>query len=1157
MSTQKLNISHLRKHLKNFQFDKLFVECLGWEYPKRGQTSGKIQINGNSIPYLYIAEIGGASVLQFDQKVSNQFNSKSDKKKLHKEIEKQQCHKHIVLFSDEKNSFSLSYLSKEGQVRDHHSYFKGQNGDVFISKLASIHFGIEDEPKIAEIGEKLEKAFDTEKVTKKFFEDFKNNHFNFQKYISGIENEGEQKWFASLILNRLMFIWFLQKKHFVNDDVDYLQTKLTESKKRGKDRYYSEFLKLLFFEGFARKPRERSEQAKKLLGKIKYLNGGLFVPHPIEEKYENKIKIQDKAFDETFKIFNQYEWHLHDSKGKDNEISPDVMGYIFEKYINELQQKSLGAYYTRDEITKYLSRNTIQNYILDKVSQKGRQFESIAELLHKLDASLCKNLLADKDSILNTLTILDPSVGSGAFLVSAMKELIDIYSPIIGKIETLGDRELNQWLTGFKSEHKSILYGVKKNIILKNLYGVDIMKEATEVCKLRLFLSLVSSALSTDELEPLPNMDFNIMHGNSLIGFLQEEKHQESKNEKQLEWDAILGDSYQQLKEKYNKLVNQYKNRSLSFEKLKELKIKIENFLNENNFKLNRILANKCNQKGIKYSEIKEIHGKKKIVKRDILPENFYSRVDSRSLKPFHWDFAFNEIINRGGFDIIITNPPWEDVKNDDKEFFSEYNENIHKNKTESLEMKEIKNRLLKNSEIGRKYKKTEEFYLFQRNYFSKLYQYQSGKIITIDGKEKKASADMNTYRLFTERCFYLLVQGGFMGIVLPSRLCDGDGNIGLRRQLLFKKAKIEGLIDFQNQMSNGKGKIFEGVDSRFKFLLLNLKKDEPQDEFPCQFMERDLIVLNEHNFPKNPSMKQSITEIKSFSPRDCSIIEFKNSVDREIFKKTKKIPQLEEQVKKSWNPDFYRELETTRLPVIQENKPLPKDHLSLYQGKAIWQYTFNFNLSEIKNYLSIYSNTAQRDKLCFKYKCYKNYRLVIRRQASNTNERSLISTVIPKNYFIADNLHGVLIENNYYMFCIQAFLNSFVVDYLLRVKNSDSNITKNDLMSLRIPRLAEKDPYFKELVERSAKLTCIGTEFDELADEIDIKRGGITDQQERWKIQGEIDAMVAYVYDLDEDEFKYILDTFTTGKNQERLETLKKYALEAFKKDQFLKESA
>ena len=109
-----------------------------------------------------------------------------------------------------------------------------------------------------------------------------------------------------------MFIYFLQKKGFVNSDFEYLQTKLNESKKKEKDKYYSEFLTCLFFEGFAKKPIERSDKARNLLGKIKYLNGGLFVPHALEEKYalssstgayKTKIKIQDKAFEETFKIF--------------------------------------------------------------------------------------------------------------------------------------------------------------------------------------------------------------------------------------------------------------------------------------------------------------------------------------------------------------------------------------------------------------------------------------------------------------------------------------------------------------------------------------------------------------------------------------------------------------------------------------------------------------------------------------------------------------------------------------------------------------------------------------------------------------------------------------------------------------------------------------
>ena len=1224
-----MDIQGLRDYLKNFQFQKLFLEGLGWENPAN-PTSGGIEAGDSSIRYSKIAEINGIPVLRFDQTAHNRF--KGNPKKFHKAIKKR-YNKHLLLFSDGKSFFTLSYLSKEEQVRPH-EYFKGQTGDYFISKLKSIHFGIEEDPKITKIGEKLEKAFNTEKVTKRFYQDFKDNHSKFIKHIEGIKSEEEKKWYASLILNRLMFIYFLQKKDFVNDDPDYLKTKLKESQSRGKDRYYQEFLTLLFFEGFAKKTIERSEKAKNLLGKIKYLNGGLFIPHPIEEKYgiknsvaeyKTKIKISDKAFEETFEVFDKYDWLLQGKKGKsDSEVTPDVMGYIFEKYIN--QQKSLGAYYTRDEITQYLSRGAIQNAVLEKVNQKGYEFQKIEDLLHKLDAPLCKILLTNDNSILNHLTVLDPAVGSGAFLTSGMKELINIYSPIIGKIETSDDRELKKWLLDFKDKNKSLAYGIKKNIILKNLYGVDIMKEAVEVCKLRLFLSLASSALEMRDLEPLPNLDFNIMCGNSLIGFLREgeeaeKQDAEQKREKQIVWSEILGESYSQIKSKYNQLVSQYKNQPLSFAQLKKLKNKTNQFLKENNQKLNRALADKCNSAGVQYPEVKDIQEKKKITKkRSVRPEDFYSKDTKRNLNPFHWDFAFNEIIARGGFDVILTNPPWEKVKSEDREFFCKYDSSIDKKKSSKAVIKSKKDKLLKDPKIMKDYKKTEEFYLFQRNYFSKLYQYQIGTITNSDGSEKQASADMDSYRLFIERAFKLIGKNGTLGIVLPSGLCKDDGAIGLRKDLLFKKTKIEGLIDFQNQMETGKGKIFEGVHPQFKFLLLNLQKTKPQDKFPCLFHARNLTCL-EH-FPKTSHrgtnmVQQSIEEIKKFSPRDCAIIEFKNPKDKEILKKASCFPTIGAVLQDSWNPVFYTEFHETNDSHLFKNKKLSNNDLPLYKGSAIYQYEFNYDLSHVNRYVNLKSPKAQGKGHSFKNKCYKNYRLVIRTIAGNTNERSLISAVIPKNYFISNNFVGISINcpiklkafqynknlknwktkynqynssfkdskiyshsdkekqisieklkerfqsikpeeieskstshsyGNKYMLLLQAFLNSFVVDYFIRQKIS-SVINQKYLDSLPIPRLTEKDPYFKKLIKRSAKLTCIGKEFDDLADEIGIPRGGVTDQQERWKTQGEIDAIVANVYGLTLKEFEYILSTFTTGKNQDRLNALKDYALESFNK--------
>ena len=135
-----------------------------------------------------------------------------------------------------------------------------------------------------------------------------------------------------------------------------------------------------------------------------------------------------------------------------------------------------------------------------------------------LDAPLCHRLLFD---VLPNLSLLDPACGSGAFLVAAMKTLINVYSAITGRIDYLNDHYLSEWLRTTRAEHKSLNYFIKRAIITNNLFGADIMEEACEIAKLRLFLALVSSAQSADQLEPLPNIDFNVIPGNSLVGLLR------------------------------------------------------------------------------------------------------------------------------------------------------------------------------------------------------------------------------------------------------------------------------------------------------------------------------------------------------------------------------------------------------------------------------------------------------------------------------------------------------------------------------------------------------------------------------------------------------------------------------------------------------------
>ena len=159
-----------------------------------------------------------------------------------------------------------------------------------------------------------------------------------------------------------------RRKGFLDGDPDYLRNKLAQSKGRGKDLYYRDFLCPLFFEGFAKRPQDRSAAANRLLGHVPYLNGGLFLRHQIEERHGRTIEIPDKAFEKLFAFFDAYQWHLDERPlRRDDEINPDVLGYIFEKYIN---QKQMGAYYTKEDITGHIGQNTIIPFLFDAARAK-------------------------------------------------------------------------------------------------------------------------------------------------------------------------------------------------------------------------------------------------------------------------------------------------------------------------------------------------------------------------------------------------------------------------------------------------------------------------------------------------------------------------------------------------------------------------------------------------------------------------------------------------------------------------------------------------------------------------------------------------------------------------------------------------------------------
>lgn len=1145
-----------RKLLQDFEFNNLFVQQLGWDNPSSRKTV-PLEIEGENYLRTAIAQLLGVVVFEIIADRGNIPNA-SQRLSIYREIV-QISGENLLIFIDTNRTKCLWYwVKREGTKlypRDH-VYVKREPCDLLLSKVTALKVELAELETLSviDVAQRLQAGLDVERVTKKFFEEFKQQHVEFLSVISGIEKETDRRWYTSVLLNRLMFVYFLQRKGFIDSGkMLYLQEKLAASKQRGTDLFYSEFLKTLFFEGFAKPLDLRADDVKEFIGDIKYLNGGLFLEHPIEQNYPN-IAIPDAAFEKILDLFARYSWNLEDTVGgKENEINPAVLGYIFEKYIN---QKAFGAYYTRPEITEYLCDRTINKLILDRVNQslnssnssspppsssplsKGESpsfsplskggrggssphFETITELLTNLDANLCRHLLTE---ILPNLTLLDPSCGSGAFLVAAMKTLIYIYSKVIGTSKFLNDRHLNDLLKTIETEHTSLNYYIKKRIISDNLYGVDIMPEAVEIAKLRLFLALVSAAQNVNDLEPLPNIDFNIMAGNSLIGLLRVDDAEYEGSGTQLN---LFHKTYRQVLEEKNRLISIYRHATTYSQNLQSLRDEIAEKKASAIENINKILLEDFQQLKIKFEQ-SQISGKP--IKRSL------SIADIEALQPFHWGYEFDEILHqRGGFDAIITNPPWETLKPDAKEFFADHSNLVTKKKMDIKSFEKEQKKLLQDIEVSNAWLEYQSNFPHISAYYRSAEQYKN-QISIVNGK--KAGTDINLYKLFVEQCFNLLRRGGECGIVIPSGIYTDLGTKQLR-EMLFSQTQVTGLFCLENRKN-----IFEGVHKSFKFVVLTFEKDGITTEFPSAFMRLDVDELQ--RFPSADSLQINVELVRKLSPDSLSVMEFKNEGDIRIAEKMLQFPLLGEQIEGKWNLRLTAEFHMTNDSHLFKQEP-GKGRLPLYEGKMIHQFTHlyaepRYWVDEAEGRKALLGRNGIDNGQKLDYQCY---RFAYRAIARSTDSRTFIGTIVPTNVVCGHSLNVALpIQDNRYMLFICATLNSLFFDFALRQQVS-SNLTLFFIYQTPVPRLTSGDKYFSDIVQRAAKLICTAPEFDELAREVGLNshREGVTDETQRAQLRAELDGIIAHLYGLTETEFAYILTTFPIVP-----EAVKQAALEAYR---------
>jgi hypothetical protein len=702
------------------QFTELFIDELGWDRP----VSNKFEhvYGAEKFAVNPVANYKGIQVWECPAIPNARIQREIDKS-----ISKISAER-LVIFHDEEHQNWRWPMSREASGKGiirlvNHEHVRGQKTLSLLQRLKFIQISLNAEaPTLVDMLLRLRKAFDADQITKSFYREFATYQESLVKSINGLEEASDKGWYSSLLLNRLMFIYFMQWKGFMDGNQNYLADRLEKVKKlQGPNNFYSffkDFLLPLFHDGLGAGHKiEVPADIAAIVGKIPYVNGGIFSEHELESR--NTITISDSAFEEIFAFFDKYQWHLDSRRtGNPNEINPDVLGYVFEQFVNNKDQ---GAYYTKEDITDYMTSNTLVIRLLGRIKEEcsinlilplvqngdryiwpslkfgddqrdllppetnseelsrksnpqvglpgesgwetharfkqldalrsalsNGQVDSISDLislnidLELLVSDIIDGLDTSEDvisiwNILSKLKVVDPTCGSGAFLFAALNQLEHLYSVLLDVAEMHEKSAKNAELTDLLRtvrKHPSRKYFILKHAAQKNLFGVDLMKEATEIARLRLFLKLISAIDSYEDIEPLPDLEFNIKSGNLLVGI--------TKSENLMNHTQTID--------------------AMSFVEDIETQTQLLANLWEN-FLLSQEIGHE------KAKNSKKLLSDGTVILRKTLDKLFYeTTTDSKSMSfeqwkmktsPFHWFIEFPEVFQNGGFDVVIGNPPY------------------------------------------------------------------------------------------------------------------------------------------------------------------------------------------------------------------------------------------------------------------------------------------------------------------------------------------------------------------------------------------------------------------------------------------------------------------------------------------------------------------
>ncbi len=574
--------------------------------------------------------------------------------------------------------------------------------------------------------DELEAAFGVERVTQEFFDNYKEKFFVVKEYLetnAEFIEEAAGKFtaeqFAKKLLGQIVFLYFLQKKGWLGVDpaaqwgtgaTDFLR-KLFKTCTAQSKNFFDDYLEPLFYTALNIDRKSDNDIYERLQLRIPFLNGGLFEEMEGYHWQHNNFRIPNEIFSNSqnngvLDIFDRYNFTIYEAEMREHEVAvdPEMLGKVFENLLEIHDRKSKGAYYTPREIVSYMCRESLINYLVERSQIPLDAVKHFITYGDSADLPQEISIRADfLDDILADIKVADLATGSGAFLLGMLIEIVHARAA------------LNNYL---KVPAARSSYDLKIETIKNSIFACDIEPSAVDIAKLRLWLSIViDDTPKPDDKnfspKQLPNLESNIICGNSLI------------------------DEFNGVKLiKTSKFLNNEKGGQTS---LLQNEFDI-NLLNIIAWQDKLFFESNHDQKEIIRRHLRELYNDtviKQIKENPALVKAYEVAAKKKPLPFVIWQLYFPTVFRgRGGFDIIIGNPPYG----------------------------------AKTSDADKK--------IFKKNFLCTK---------TVTGKQK---GSVDTFALFIEKGFNLCAKNGIVNFIVPMSVTSSDSMTALHN-LLEKNCKV------------------------------------------------------------------------------------------------------------------------------------------------------------------------------------------------------------------------------------------------------------------------------------------------------------------------------------------------------------------------------